>query len=164
MDLSCFYKKFQIWFNKTLDSLLSLILFSMSSCIPISIKIRLQCQYKLTYMCRALKTGFWEDQNQWHDNIHQSLGSDYRAVYEFFSLFNLAFALRLESLALLEVSDFSHTLHLLCWPKSWTVTKMRVQKTASEVLQLGTIFLVNVINRNPWSQACTNHYLPTWNS
>lgn len=162
MDFRWFYQKFQIQFNKILDSLLSLILFS--SHIPISIKISLQCQYTLTYMCRALQTGFWEDQNQWNRQHKSKFGLKLQSCLWIYFPFNLVFALGCELLLLLEVSDFSHKLSLLCWPKPCTVTKMRVQKSASEVSQLRTIFLVNTINRNPWSKAFIKNYLQTWNS
>lgn len=81
-----FYQKFQIQFNKALDSLLSLILFS--SHIPISIKI-LQWQYTLTYICRALQNNLDSETTKTSemDNMNQSLGSDYKAVYDIFFSF-----------------------------------------------------------------------------
>lgn len=41
---------------------------------------------------------------------------------------------------------------------------MNVQKTASEVAQLGTGFLVNIINKKMQSQVGTQHYLQIWNN
>lgn len=91
------------------------------------------------------------------DNINTSLGSDDKAAYDFFSPFNFVFPQRPELSLPLEVSDFSHKLSPLSWPKPWTTTKMRLQKTASQVSQLRTVFLVNTMHRNPLSQACTKH-------